>query len=56
MKLADNSQCDNYTKYIAIRYHFVRDTLAAGKVTRHYLPTADMVVDVLNKPLPRDKH
>ena len=56
MKLADNPQFHNRTKHIDIRYHFVRDTLAAGEITLRYLPTADMVADVLNKPLPRDKH
>ena len=55
MKLADNPQFHNCTKHIDIRYHFVCDTLAAGEVTVLYLPTADMVADVLTKLLPRDK-
>ena len=56
MKLADNPQFHNRTKHIDIRYHFVRDTLAAGEITLRYLPTADTVADILTKPLPRDKH
>ena len=56
MKLADNLQFHNRTKHIDIRYHFVRDTLAAGEVILQHLPTADIVADVLTKPLPRDKH
>ena len=56
MKLADNPQFHNCTKHIEIRYHFVRDTLTAGEIILQYLPTADMVADVLTKPLPRDKH
>ena len=55
-KLAYNPQFHNRTKHIDICYHFIRDTLAAGKVTLPYLPTADMVADILTKPLPRDKH
>ena len=55
MKLADNPQFHNPTKHIDIRYHFVRDTLAAGEITLQYLPTADMVADVFTKPLPRDQ-
>ena len=47
MKLADNPQFHNRTKYIDIRYQFVRDTLAAGKITLQYLPRADMVADFL---------
>ena len=56
MKLADNPQFHNGTKHIDIRYHFVRNTLAAGKISLRYLPMADMVADILTKPLPRDKH
>ena len=52
MKLAHNPQFHNLTKHIDIRYHFVRDTLAAGEITLRYLPTADMVADVLTKPFP----
>ena len=59
MKLAGNPQFHNCTKHIDIRYHFVHDTLTAGKVTLHYLPAAEMVADVLTKPLPQylpEKH
>ena len=56
IKLADNPQFHNRTKYIDIRYHFIRDTLAAGEIILQYLPTADMVVDIMTKSLSRDKH
>ena len=56
LKLTDNPQFHNRTKHIDIRYHFVRDTLAAGEITLQCLPTAEIVADVLTKPLPRDKH
>ena len=56
MKLADNQQFHNRTKHIDIRYHFVRDTLAAGEITLQYLPTADMVSNVFTMLPPRDKH
>ena len=55
MKLADNPQFHNRTQHTDIRYHFVRNTLTAGEVTLHYLPAADMVVDVLTKSLLGDK-
>ena len=56
MKLANNPQFHNRTKHNDIYYHFVRNTLAAGEVTLQYLPAADMVADILPKPLPQDKH
>ena len=39
-----------------IRYHFIQDTLAVGEIVLQYLPTADMVADIMTKPLPREKH
>ena len=56
LKLAENPKFHNRTKYIDIRYHFIRDTLAAGKIVLQYLPTADMVADIMTNPLPREKH
>ena len=56
MKLAENPQFHNRTKHIDIRYHFIRDTLAAGEIVLQYLPMADMVADIMTKPLPGEKH
>ena len=53
MKLAENPQLHNCTKHIDIPYHFIRDTLAAGEIVLQELPTADMVADIMTKPLPR---
>ena len=55
MKLAKNPQFHNRTKHIDIRYHFIRDTLAAGEIVQQYLPTTDMVVNIMTKPLPCEK-
>ena len=52
MKLANNPQFHNRAKHIDVCYHFIRDPLAAGDITLQYLPTADIVADVLTKPLP----
>ena len=56
MKPTNNQQFHKCTKRIDICYHFVRDTLAAGKISLGYLPMADMVADILMKPLPGDKY
>ena len=56
MKLAENPQFHNRTKHIDIRYHFISHTLAGGEIVLQYLPTADMVADIMTKPLPREKH
>ena len=56
IKLAANPQFHNRMKYIDIRYHFIWDTMTAGEIILDYLPTADMVADIMTKPLPWDKH
>jgi hypothetical protein len=40
------------TKHIDVRYHYVRQLIAFGKMEVDYVPTADMLADVLTKPLP----
>ena len=55
MKLAENPQFHNRTKHIDNRYHFLRDTPAAGEVVLQYQPVANMVVDIMTKPLPGEK-
>ena len=56
MKHAENPHFHKRTKHIDIRYHFIRDTLAAGEIVLQHLPAAGMVADIITKPLPREKH
>ena len=42
-------------KHIDIRYHFVRSAQNAGKIIIKYCPTADMVADVMTKPVTKFK-
>lgn len=44
------------TKDIDVRHHFIRDCIRSGEINISYTPTADMVADVLTKPLSRLKH
>lgn len=44
------------TKHIDVRHHFIRDCIKSGKINISYTPTADMVADVLTKPLSRMQH
>jgi hypothetical protein len=44
------------TKHIAIRYHFIRETLEEGKICVEYVPMNYQVAEVLMKPLAREKH
>ncbi|CAN0404580.1 unnamed protein product [Ectocarpus fasciculatus] len=39
------------TKHMNIRYFFVKNRVELGDVSLTYLPTADMVADMMTKPL-----
>lgn len=36
------------TKHIDIKFHFVRESISAGKLALEHVPTEDMVADILN--------
>ena len=52
IKLAANPQFHNSTKHIDIRYYFIWDTMTVREIVLNYLPIADIVVDIMTKPLP----
>lgn len=39
------------TKHIAVRYFFIKDRIEAGDLRLKYLPMAEMIADILTKPL-----
>ena len=53
MLLARNSKMSSgkNTQHIKIRYYFVADHIAGGKMSLAYCPTDVMVADYFNKPL-----
>jgi hypothetical protein len=44
------------TKHIDIRYHITREALANGELRLEHVRSADMVADILTKPLPYETH
>jgi hypothetical protein len=42
------------SKHIATRYFWIKDRINVGEVKLVYLPTADMLADILTKPLQGD--
>jgi hypothetical protein len=54
--LSKNPEHHARSKHIDIRHHFVREQVAAGTVALQYVPTEEMLADVLTKPLSSDKH
>lgn len=51
IKIVNGEKISSRTKHIDIKYHFVRDINLNGDAVIKYCPTADMVADVLTKPL-----
>lgn len=54
--LAKNPEHHERTKHIDIQYHFIREQLATRAITVQYMPTEDMVADVLTKALASNRH
>jgi hypothetical protein len=44
------------TKHIDIKHHFVREKVENREIKFEYIPTSEMVADILTKALPRPKH
>ena len=42
------------TKHIELDYHFVREKVAQGTITTHFVPSADQISDIFTKPLSRE--
>ncbi|GJQ79429.1 hypothetical protein Trydic_g16288 [Trypoxylus dichotomus] len=55
-RLAANPTFHGRSKHIDIRYHFIRGALDQHLLKIEYIPTADMVADILTKALPKPKH
>lgn len=56
IRLAVNDIYQPRTKHIDVRHHFVREMLEQNKLQIEHIPTAEMVADIMTKPLPKCKH
>ena len=51
--LARNPVHHGRAKHIDIKYHFIRDKVESKEIELEFMPTDDMVADVMTKALPR---
>ena len=56
IKLSKNPQHHNRTKHIDVKYHFIRESTRSGLIQLVYIPTNEMVADILTKALLRERH
>lgn len=54
--MARNPVFHGRAKHIDLRYHFVRETIQKKRICVKYLPTEEMVANVLTKGLSTPKH
>ena len=50
--LTKNDAYHSKTKHISIKYHYVRDTVAAGEIVVRKVHISENLADMLTKPLP----
>ena len=49
IQIADNPISQRRTRYIDIRYHFVRDYIEDGTITMEYYTSTQMLADIMTK-------
>ncbi|GJX22507.1 hypothetical protein Tco_0226952 [Tanacetum coccineum] len=49
--ISKNPVLHSRTKYIDIRYYFIRDHIPKGDIKVHYIPTEYQLADIFTKPL-----
>ena len=48
--LVKNPEFHNWTKHIAVQYHFIREKIEEGELVLEYIPTGEHVADILRPP------
>ena len=51
LDLAMNARFSQKTKYIDIRHYFIRDHINTMDIELKYIPTMEMIANILTKPL-----
>lgn len=54
--MANSTKHHSRTKHIDIRFHFIRDALKNHLIQLEYLPSEEMLADILTKGLTKFKH
>lgn len=55
-RLAENPSFHARSKHIDVRHHFIREMLRKKLLRLEYVPTEDMMANMMTKPLPGPKH
>jgi hypothetical protein len=55
VRLAYNAEFHQRTKHVLVRYHYIRQQVAEGKIEVKYISTNDQLADIFTKALPSPK-
>ena len=53
--MAERLKFSKKTKHITIRYHYIRELVNKDIIQIKYIPTAEIIIDALTKPVGRVK-
>ena len=56
MEIAKNDVFNEQSKHIDVKYHFLRNYVRSGVVKLQYIPTGNMVADIMTKALAAKKY
>ena len=54
INISKNLVMHTKTKHIAIKYHFLRESVQDKELRLEYVNTKEQIVDIFSKPLPKD--
>ena len=54
--IANNRMSQKRTRYLDVRYHFIRDYVEDRTIALYYCETSKMLADILTKAIPRPQH
>jgi hypothetical protein len=49
--LVENPKLYHTSKYIAVKYYYIRDKYRRNHITLYYIPTTEIITNGLTKPL-----
>ena len=54
INISKNPVMHSKTKYIVIKYHFVRELVQDKEIRLEYVHSKEQIADIFTKPLPKD--
>jgi len=56
IRMSKSEGVSSRSKHIDVRYHYIKEEIASGRIDVAYQPSVDLVADLLTKPLSSEQH